>query len=256
MYPYVTLSDLQNKYVRHYIFHNLNDSYYITDDLSPEMYDTLAYNGFISVSAKDQFNNEFLLPEIQTSYAVLHWENLHIARRLRQFIKKNIFSDSAFFISINNDIDAVFDGIKRYHQDQNWMNKRYIDILKKMYRRNNYRQTIISVELWHQQKLIGGEIGYLTGSIYTSLTGFFDRDNYSNFGKIQLIALTSLLQNADVAFWNMGHPYMKYKFDIGAREYARLDFLDLWCKYRNKKVCKMPSGKKEMKRVLSDLTGI
>jgi Leu/Phe-tRNA-protein transferase len=233
----------------------LNDRYYITDDFSPEMYDALAYNGFISVSAKDQFNNEFLLPEMQTSYAVLHWENLHIARRLRHFIKKFILSDNAYYISINDDINAVFDGIKRYHQEKNWMNNSYMNVLKKMYRRTNYLQTIISVELWHQHKIIGGEIGYLTGSIYTSLTGFFDRDNYSNLGKIQLIALACLLKNVDVAFWNMGHPYMKYKFDIGAREYARLDFLDLWWKYRNKKVCRLPSGKKEMKNVLSDLIG-
>ena len=234
MYPYITLSDLHNKAVLEKIYHNLHDTYYITDDLSPEMYDELAYCGFISVSGRDAFRNEYLLPEIQSSYAVLHWENLHISRRLRQFIKKHIDPDNKFYISINNDMNGVIDGIKRYHREKNWLTNSYIHILKTMYHnQKNFKQTIISVGLCHQNHLIGGEIGYISGRIYTSLTGFFDRDNYSNFGKIQLIALASLLKNADIAFWNMGHPYIKYKFDIGARDYARLDFLDLWVRHRN-----------------------
>jgi Leu/Phe-tRNA-protein transferase len=256
MYPYVSLADLQNNELLNHIYHNFNDSYYITDDLSPEMYDALAYNGFISVSVKDQYNNDYLLPEMQTSYAVLHWENLHISKRLKQFIKKHILPKNDYFISINEDIQAVFDGIRRYHREKNWMNNSYTNILNKMFRQTKFRQIIISVELWHHHHLIGGEIGYLTGKIYTSLTGFFDINNYSNFGKIQLISLAALLKNADVAFWNMGHPYMKYKFDIGAREYARLDFLNMWLKYRNKKICKMSSGKKGIRPILSHLAGV
>jgi len=255
MYPYVTLSDLHNNVVLDHIYHNFNDRYYITDDLSPEMYDALAYNGFISVSVKDFFNNEFLLPEMQASYAVLHWENLHVSKRLKKFIKKKILPDNEFFISINYDINGVIDGIKRYHQEKNWMNNSYIKIIKTMHQQTHFKQTIISVEMWDNQYLIGGEIGYLTGSIYTSLTGFFDRENYSNFGKIQLIALASLLKNAGIEFWNMGHPYMDYKFDIGAREYDRLDFLELWLKYRNIKVNSM-SGQKRIKLLQSDLTSI
>jgi len=236
MYPYVTLSDLHNESTMNRMFHNIHETYYIADDLSPEMYDELAYNGFISVSARDIFNNEFLIPEMQTSYAVLHWENLHVSRRLKQFIKKNLLSDNRFFISINENMDGVIEGIKRYHQEKNWMLDSYTQIIKTMHRQTHFKQTIISVELWDQKRLIGGEIGYLTGSIYTSLTGFFDKGNYNNFGKIQLIALAGLLKKAGVAFWNMGHPYMKYKFDIGAREFDRLNFLDLWFKHRNKKI--------------------
>jgi len=242
MYPYVTLSDLHNEVVINHIYHNINETYYIAEDLSPEMYDALAYNGFISVSARDIFNNEFLLPEMQASYAVLHWENLHVSRRLKQFIKKKLLPEKEYFISINENIQAVIEGINRYHREKNWMHNSYTQILKSMHRQTHYKQTILSVELWDQQRLIGGEIGYLTGSIYTSLTGFFDRCNYSNFGKIQLIALARLLMKAGVTFWNMGHPYMKYKFDIGAREFDRLNFLNLWFQHRNDKVY-IDSGK-------------
>jgi len=245
MFPYIRLTDLQNSFVMNQIYHNFKDKYYITDDFSPKMYDELAYSGFISVSAMDDLGNAFLIPEMQSSYAVLYWDNLHISRRLRQFIKKNLIKDE-YFISINNNMNGVFDGINRYHKEKNWMNDSYIKVLKKMHQQTHFKQTIISVELWHHQTLIAGEIGYLTGSIYTSLTGFFDRINYSNFGKIQLIGLAKLLKKSGVAFWNMGHPYMKYKFDIGAREYARLDFLKLWLKYRQRKL-QQPISQKQIK---------
>jgi len=243
MYPYITLTDIQNNFVINQIYYNFKDKFYITDDFSPKMYDELAYRGFISVSAMDYSGNAYLLPEMQSSYAILHWKNLHISRRLRQFIRNSILNDE-YFISINNDINGVFDGIQRYHQEKNWMNDSYIDVLKTMHRQTHFKQTILSVELWHHQQLIAGEIGYLTGSIYTSLTGFFDRVNYSNSGKIQLIALAKLLEKSGITFWNMGHPYMQYKFDMGAKEYARLDFLKLWLKFRNKNLLEQISQKR------------
>ena len=54
------------------IARNYSIDYYVTDDWSGKMYDALAYAGFISVSTKDEKGNEFLLPEMQFSYAVLN----------------------------------------------------------------------------------------------------------------------------------------------------------------------------------------
>ena len=212
----------------HRIYNDNNRNYYVTDDWSIEMYEALAYSGFISVSAKDANGKEYLIPEIQFSYAVLHWDNLHVSRRLKQFIKKNVMPDDHYCISMNRAINAVFDGINRYHS-QNWMSIPYMNLLKSFHDTNHhYAIKVVSVELWHKHQLIAGEIGYLTGSIYTSLTGFFDRNHYSNFGKIQLLSLALLLKHSGVSFWNMGHPYMSYKFDLGATEYQRDDFLKLW----------------------------
>ncbi|MBF0453040.1 MAG: hypothetical protein HQK75_20230 [Candidatus Magnetomorum sp.] len=235
MYPYIKLSHLQDEtFLTHCIYNNGVNNYYITDDWSPEMYDALAHAGFISVSIKDMLGNAFLLPEMQFSYAVLHWENIHISKRLKQFILKNIFHDNQYTLSINADISAVLDGIKKYHGAYSWMSDPYITVLKSMINsKQQYMITVISVELWHNKTLIGGEIGYLIGSTYTSLTGFFDRKNYNNFGKVQLLCLASLLKKSTIMFWNMGHPYMTYKFNMGAIEYQRRDFLNIWKKFRN-----------------------
>lgn len=36
------------------------------------------------------------------------------------------------------------------------------------------------------------------------------------------------LENNKFSFWNLGHPYMQYKFDLGAKLYAREEFLKKW----------------------------
>lgn len=235
MYPLIKLSDLQDEHILTTgIYKDYLHNHYITVDWSPEMYDALAFAGFISVSIRDEAGTAYLFPELQYAYAVLHWHNLHIARRLRDFISKQVL-DRDYSISVNRNIDGVFDGIKRHHADRNWLTKPYMDVLLTLRARKQYRSHPVSIELWHEETLIGGEIGYTTGRVYTSLTGFFDRECYSNFGKVQLLSLALLLQRSGYEFWNMGHPYMDYKFALGAVEYERTDFLKLWMKHRGRK---------------------
>ena len=48
------------------------------------MYDEFAYAGFISVTVKDELKNEYILAEMQFSYAVLTWDNLYISKRIKK----------------------------------------------------------------------------------------------------------------------------------------------------------------------------
>ncbi|MDM8532110.1 hypothetical protein QUF63_13140 [Anaerolineales bacterium HSG25] len=242
MYPYLKLSYLQDHDILiNNIYNNYNHDYYLTDDWSPEMYNALAYVGFISVSVKDQTGAHYLMPEMQFSYVVLHWKNLHISKQLRKFIAKNLFHDQ-YYISLNQELAPIFEGVSRYHGARNWLTERYLNLLNALIPDPDMPTSMathikpVAVGLWHHDQLIGGEIGYLTGGIYTSLTGFFDRENYSNFGKIQLIGLALLLKKFGYTCWNLGHPYMVYKFEMGGLEYERENFLRLWLTYRNDKI--------------------
>ena len=49
--------------------------------------------------------------------------------------------------------------------------------------------------------------------MYTSFTGFFDKD-YSGAGTVQLLAMARLLQEAGFAFWDLGQE-LAYKLDLG-----------------------------------------
>ncbi len=54
--------------------------FYWTSDWSPELYVELARAGFMSVAFDFGAGLELLIPQLQRSYAVLDWENLHFSR--------------------------------------------------------------------------------------------------------------------------------------------------------------------------------
>ena len=89
----------------------------------------------------------------------------------------------------------------------------------------------MTIEIWDRNSntLIAWEIGYKISSTYTSLTGFCLKDKkYNNYGKLQLVLLAKYLQKNNYSFWNLGHPYMQYKFDLGAISFSRKEFLKRW----------------------------
>ena len=45
--------------------------------------------------------------------------------------------------------------------------------------------------------------------------------------------LAKYLEKNDYSFWNMGHPYMEYKTNLGANILSRKDFLLKWLKEVN-----------------------
>ena len=96
------------------------------------------------------------------------------------------------------------------------------------------------VELWscRSQQLIAGELGYTIGRTYTSLSGFHTPDRpgqrrWRNFGTLQSWLLAKRLEDRAYAFWNLGHPYMEYKLELGARVLERADFLQRWIAHRD-----------------------
>jgi len=90
--------------------------------------------------------------------------------------------------------------------------------------------TIHSVELWAEEggdsqpvRLVAGEIGYVCGTMYTSLTGFYRE---SGAGTVQLLAVAGLLLRAGVQCWDLGMNH-DYKDNLGAQDLERADFVTL-----------------------------
>lgn len=226
---YINYEDIINKEVlKKYIYPNLDNNYYWSDNFDAKFYIQLAKAGFITVTYKAD-DKIILLPEIQREYAILDFENLKIPKKVKKLLDKNIYK-----FSINKHFNEVLSKIKNYHQDS-WVEEKYIKLLNEVKNLNSDEFSLITVELTDKDnKLIAGEIGYMISKTYTSLTGFFVREKeYNNCGKLQLILLANYLKDNEFAFWNLGHPYMEYKYDLGAKIYDRTEFLYRWYKAIN-----------------------
>lgn len=172
----------------------------------------------------DNEDNAILLPEIQFDYAVLHFEDLHISKKVHKLLKQNNHT-----LSINTKFKEVIEQINSYHEIS-WLSPEYQNMLYTIQQTQQENFELLSIELNdHNNKLIAAEIGYTIGKTYTSLTGFCSRQKeFNNWGKLQLVLLSQYLQTQGFAFWNLGHASLQYKIDLGAKVYNREDFLVLW----------------------------
>lgn len=232
---YLSYEDVTNDNIlQNNIYPNMSNNYYWSDDWSEEFYIALAYSGFISTTY-DTKEGLVLLPEMQFDYALLDFEDLHISKKVKKLLNQNSYT-----FSLNERFDELLEKLDSYHK-YNWVKGKYITLLKKLmvYKGKGIDFQLISVELGCKQskELIAGELGYIIGSTYTSLSGFSSKQKeYNNYGGLQLVLLARYLEKEGFAFWNMGHTHMQYKQKLGAKIYCRKDFLKRWIGARDKKL--------------------
>lgn len=200
--------------------------YYWSDDWSEEFYIELAKAGFISTTY-DTKNGLILLPELQYDYAILDFKNLYISKKV-----KKLMHESSYEFHINSRFNEVLEKISQNHK-YNWLKGEYAKLLKNLHVNGNEKSgfKIISVEIICKKsnELIAGEVGYIIGKTYTSLSGFSSREKkYANYGTLQLVLLAKYLQNSGFKFWNLGHSHMTYKQRLGCVIHSRDEFLKRW----------------------------
>lgn len=230
---YITQNDVEDKEtLLNFIYANQNVSYYYTDNFDMDFYIMLAQAGFISVSHSED-DIQYMIPEMQKEYALLDFSDLHISKKVNKLLKQ----PHLYRFNISNNIKNVVKGINNAHKD-NWIKQDYLELLYKLkdYKHPSVDFELICCELFCSEtnSLVAGEVGYRINTTYTSLSGFTLKEKrYSNYGKLQMTLLSKYLQNNNFSFWNMGHPYMQYKIDLGAIVLSRSDFLLRWLKAVN-----------------------
>lgn len=205
---------------------DVDNSYYWSDDWSEEFYIELARAGFISTTHETK-EGLILLPELQYDYALLDFENLHTSKKV-----KKLMDESSYKFCVNSRLNEVLDKLSDQHK-YNWLKDEYAQLLKNLYIHNDERDDfkVISVELVCEKsdELIAGEVGYMIGKTYTSLSGFSSREKkYANYGTLQLVLLAKYLESNNFEFWNLGHSHMEYKQRLGCVKHSRAEFLKRW----------------------------
>ncbi len=203
------------------IYSNMYKNYYWSDDFSAEYYIAQAKAGFIAVTEYFE-EEELLLPEIQFNYAILDFKDLHISKKV-----KKLLAVKKLELEISQNIDEIAAHINASHKNC-WLSPRYLTMLNATQDLNdNFK--IISVGIREEGSFIAGEIGYIIGKTYTSLSGFSSRQKrYNNYGTAQLVLLAQYLEKNGFSFWNLGQPYMSYKLALGAKVHDRQLFLKRW----------------------------
>lgn len=235
--PLLRKLDLEQGLVEKYLYSNLDYDLFWTESWDPEFYIELAKKGFISVCVDLGEKQWVLIPELQTAYAVLDWANIHVPKSFFRYLRSQAFKDLDPYICLRSDCGEVIKGIRAAFAQESWLHPPYEKLIKnlELYSAQTNRSArdfhfwALECRLGSSKTLVAGELGYSIGSVYTSLSGFMFRNPaWNNLGKFQLYALAGLLQKAGYRFWNLGHPHMQYKLDLGASVLDRLDFLDRW----------------------------
>ncbi|GFE54942.1 hypothetical protein BaOVIS_023460 [Babesia ovis] len=197
---------------------------YIEGDL---MY-RLSARGFITVAVSVEalkYPKRLLIPKMHTERSYLRplWIRMtKSGKRAAKYLK--VTMDTVF--------NRVVKGIVKQH-GENWM---YPEMQREFnlmyYQRHRYQVTdtrLHSIEVWKGKRLVAGEIGFATGAVYTSVTGFH---TIASSGTLQMYALAAILHFQGVDFWDLGMD-IPYKRSLGAVTMSRNSFIDAFGHCKN-----------------------
>jgi Leu/Phe-tRNA-protein transferase len=202
------------------IYADTECNYYWSDDYSAAYYIAQAKAGFICVTEVYK-GQELLLPEIQFEYALLDLAQLHCSKKVAKLIRKENLQ-----LTIDNNIEEIAEYIDKAHK-RTWLTKQYAHILRSTEGVDEDFK-VITAYVEHHGEVVAGEIGYMIGKTYTSLSGFCKKDKkHNNYGTAQLVLLGRHLKENGFTLWSLGHD-MSYKRALGAEICERERFLERW----------------------------
>lgn len=157
-----------------------------------------------------------LLPKLHLVRSVLLFPELHIKKSIRRFL-------SHYELRIDTDFEKILDKCVQTHGDA-WLTPPLVGILKSLRERRNMRVRPVSFAVYREGELKAGEIGIVTGRVYTSYSGYYGEDNA---GTVQMILMAQWMKETGFDFLDFGMP-LNYKTDLGARDIDPGLFVELF----------------------------
>ena len=182
-------------------------------DLSPERL-LLAYKSGIF----PWFNpGEPILWWAPKSRMVLYFEDLTISKSMRNVLNRNTFK-----VTFNQDFRAVISNcstIKREGQRGTWISQEMIEAYCKL----NEMGIAKSVEVWHENQLVGGLYGIDLGNVFCGESMY---SKVSNASKVAFISLAQNLKNENYKVLDC-QVYNEHLDSFGCKEIDRELFMEI-----------------------------
>ena len=205
-----------------------NEEFCASLDFDPDFIARLMEAGFLVMSIKVndeeiEGNDDYyiLLPKLHLTRSVLFFENLHIKRSVKRYIKH-------YELRADSDFDSILDRCIDVHGD-GWLTPPLVEAIKNIREKKNCKVPLapvrpMSFALYREGKLVAGEFGIKTGGVYTSYSGYYDE---RNAGTVQMILTCRYLQEHGYAFFDLGMP-LEYKTGLGAADITPEEFVALF----------------------------
>jgi len=160
-------------------------------------------------------------------------ETFRIPHNIRKLTEKK-FSD--YTLTFNKAFLQCVDAIKTAYPE-NWLCDELVNAYTEIHRNPDSRVSVNSVEIWHKGELVAGEIGFITGNSYASLSGFHKEND---IGNVQMALLGRYLFDNGFAYWDLGMS-IPYKYRYGAFDNNRQEQEDFRSKLIEERF-KFPEG--------------
>ncbi len=195
---------------------NRNGQFCVSVDFSPSFIAEVCRHGYMPMGEMAR-GRSILLIKSHQERCILDFDDLHISRKLKRYARTLTFR-------INHNFSECLNQTVAYHHPDTWLIKPLCDALIFLHQKSIFDVKFHSIEIYDNDTLIAGEIGYTTGAIYSSLAGFHTQNGS---GSVQLAVLGKILQDSSFAFWDLGMP-IPYKESLGATITNRQTFLERW----------------------------
>ena len=218
-----------------------NEEFCIALDWEPEFVSRLMKAGFLIMSetmyVKDgddgsEFQRDIMLPKLHLIRSALFFDKLHIKKSIKKFL-------SRYELCFDTDFDTIVHKCLKIHGD-GWLTPSLIKTL--FFIRKNRPNTDfysvhtkpklaavssplpVSFSLYRNGELKAGEFGVISGSVYTSYSGYTEENNA---GTVQMILMAHALEKAGFAFLDFGMP-LDYKRDLGSLDISPKEFTGIF----------------------------
>jgi leucyl/phenylalanyl-tRNA---protein transferase len=148
--------------------------------------------------------------------AIINIAQLKINRSLAKFLRK-----SPFTVTLNHDFNQVLRYCSNapFRKEDTWI----LPDMQLAYQKLHHLGLAHSIEVWHQQELVGGLYGVAINGFFSGESMFYKQSNAS---KVALVYLANHLKSAGINFIDcqLINPFLE---SMGAIEITRKNFVKL-----------------------------